>query len=95
MPKETPFWAAFGLWFLFEPVLEKTADNSWQRFGSTLEGPMFVFVARRRAESRTWDVPSDDGDLLAGLGVRGSSQPKADETFESLLFMSIEDDVEP
>jgi len=95
LAKETPFWAAFGLWFTFEPVLarEKTPDNSnssWQRFGSALEGPMFIFVAQRRPESLTWDVPLDDRNLLAGLGAYGNLQPKSDATFETLLFMSVE-----
>ncbi|KIK55151.1 hypothetical protein GYMLUDRAFT_176135 [Collybiopsis luxurians FD-317 M1] len=100
LSKETPFWSAFGLWFEFEPVLscEGTLDCSktlWKRFGSALEGPMFIFVARRRPESLTWIVPSDDQALLAGFGAHGTMQAKADETFESLLFMSMVDDIEP
>ncbi|KAF5391539.1 hypothetical protein D9757_002498 [Collybiopsis confluens] len=94
LSKETPFWSAFGLWFTFEPVLfsEKSPDGtqtSWERFGSAFEGPIFIFVARRRPESLTWSAPQNDGQLLAGFGAHGSMQPKADEQFETLLFMSM------
>ncbi|KAF9068963.1 putative methyltransferase-domain-containing protein [Rhodocollybia butyracea] len=98
LSKETPFWSAFGLWFTFEPVLvcETTADKSAprERFGSTFEGPMFIFIARRRPESLGWTVPRRDEYLLAGFGAYGKMQPRADETFESLLFMSMADCIE-
>ncbi|KAI3601023.1 tumor-related protein [Moniliophthora roreri] len=92
LAKETPFWSAFGLWFSFEPVLEqdlaiKGSNSSWRRFGSDMEGPLFVFIARRRPESHNWNVPSDDKDLLKGMGANGTLQPKESDTFESLLFM--------
>ncbi|KAG1750074.1 hypothetical protein EDB19DRAFT_1677772 [Suillus lakei] len=75
LSKETPFWLAFGLWFSFEP---------WQRFGSDVgeDGDLaFIFVARRRPESLSWIIPSEDIDLLGGK--------KSDETFETLLLMGL------
>ncbi|KAK7032324.1 hypothetical protein VNI00_013283 [Paramarasmius palmivorus] len=92
LSKETPFWSAFGLWFSFEPVLERDllpdgSESIWRRFGSHMEGPIFIFVARRRPESVTWNVPVDDKDLLAGVGAYGTLQPKESDAFESLLFM--------
>ncbi|KAJ3810689.1 putative methyltransferase-domain-containing protein [Lentinula aff. lateritia] len=99
LPKETLFWAAFGLWFTYEPVLvrEQLPDSSlscWQRFGSAFEGPMFVFVARRRPESLKWFIPLQDSDLLAGFGAYGTMHPKVDDTFENILFMSLGDTTE-
>ncbi|THU84188.1 hypothetical protein K435DRAFT_971296 [Dendrothele bispora CBS 962.96] len=44
-------------------------SKKWTRLGSSLEGPSFVFTARRRPESFGWDVPEDDEDLIAGKGV--------------------------
>jgi hypothetical protein len=103
LSKETPFWSAFGLWFTFEPVLSRESSTnvvslsscSWQRFGSSLEGPIFIFIARRRPESSTWIIPSSDGELLAGFGAQNTMQPKSDETFETLLFMTLSPDTEP
>lgn len=99
LAKETPFWSAFGLWFTFEPVLVKETapkDESnltnWRRFGESLEGPTFIFVARRRQQSFTWDVPPDDKDLLAGVGAYGRGSSQVDDTFESLLLMTLNDD---
>ncbi|KAJ3935601.1 MAG: putative methyltransferase-domain-containing protein [Lentinula lateritia] len=99
LPKEAPFWAAFGLWFTYEPVLvrEQLPDSSlssWQRFGSTFEGPMFIFIARRRPESLEWIVPLEDSNLLAGFGAYGTMHPKVDDTFENILFMSLGDTTE-
>ncbi|KAJ7903317.1 putative methyltransferase-domain-containing protein [Mycena olivaceomarginata] len=75
---KTPFWSAFGLWFEFAPVLVKTSPSgSWQRFGVSLEDPTFVFVARRREESFDWQVPPR------------TPLPKGDDTFETLLLMSL------
>ncbi|KAJ3720833.1 putative methyltransferase-domain-containing protein [Lentinula guzmanii] len=96
LPKESPFWGAFGLWFMYEPVLvrEKLPDgslSSWQRYGSAFEGPMFIFAARRRPESLEWIIPSDDRDLLSGFGAHGTMCPKSDDTFETLLLMSLDD----
>ena len=51
---------------------------------------MFVFIARRRLESYGWDVPSDDKELLEGVGARGSRTRKGDDTFEQLLLMQLE-----
>ncbi|THU75270.1 hypothetical protein K435DRAFT_881209, partial [Dendrothele bispora CBS 962.96] len=51
------------------------SKSKWTRLGSSLEGPSFVFTARRRPESFGWDVPEDDEDLIAGnLGVVGSGR---------------------
>ncbi|KAJ4494735.1 putative methyltransferase-domain-containing protein [Lentinula edodes] len=99
LPKETPFWAAFGLWFTYEPVLVRehlpdSSLSSWRRFGSAFEGPMFIFIARRRPESLEWIIPSEDNDLLAGFGAYGTMHPKVDDTFENILFMSLGDTTE-
>nr|GAT45283.1 predicted protein [Mycena chlorophos] len=88
LPKETPFWTAFGLWFEFAPVLTRS-HSGWQRFGAELPDPTFVFIARRRKHSREWFVPDSDAALLSGVGAQGTSTPKGDDTFETLLFMSI------
>ncbi|KAJ6513066.1 putative methyltransferase-domain-containing protein [Mycena sanguinolenta] len=94
LAKETPFWSAFGLWFDFSPVLVKMtggeADSPWQRFGVGLEDPTFVFVARRRKESLGWQLPQSDEDLMQGVMAQGTRLPKGDDTFESLLLMSLE-----
>ncbi|KAJ7158574.1 putative methyltransferase-domain-containing protein [Mycena filopes] len=95
LPKETPFWSAFGLWFEFAPVLvRKTLDSSWQRFGESSSSedppPTFVFVARRRRESHGWPVPPSDADLMQGVGAQETSSLKGDDTFESLLLMSLD-----
>ncbi|KII85089.1 hypothetical protein PLICRDRAFT_116434 [Plicaturopsis crispa FD-325 SS-3] len=93
LAKETPFWSAFGTWFTFSPVLAKLRDgphrDRWERFGSKLEGPVYVFVARRRPESFVWSVPADDWELLQGCGSRAGY-----DTFETLMLLSVmeEDD---
>ncbi|KIK37143.1 hypothetical protein CY34DRAFT_475367 [Suillus luteus UH-Slu-Lm8-n1] len=96
LPKETPFWSVFGLWFSFEPVIARRIDanslSEWQRFGSDLGGDgdlAFIFVARRRPESLNWTIPSEDVDLLGGVGARGTCSKKSDETFETLLLMGL------
>ncbi|KAH8101007.1 putative methyltransferase-domain-containing protein [Cristinia sonorae] len=97
LAKETPFWSAFGLWFTYEPVLEKCKVPSdqnylgeWRRFGTSFGSDMFIFVARRRPESLEWSVPETDGELLEGVGAWGSNSRKGDGTFESLLLMSVD-----
>ncbi|KAJ6531968.1 putative methyltransferase-domain-containing protein [Mycena capillaripes] len=96
LAKETPFWSAFGLWFEFAPVLVKKTspelghDTPWQRFGTSLEDPTFVFVARRRKESLEWKLPPSDEDLLLGIMAQGTLSPKGDDTFETLLLMSLD-----
>ncbi|KAI6006608.1 putative methyltransferase-domain-containing protein [Pisolithus orientalis] len=94
LQKETPFWAAFGLWFAFHPVLFRhrrplrlsvVADD--HVLG---EDQTFVFVAHRRPESMSWEIPQSDQDLIDGVGARGTSLRKADDTFETLLFMAME-----
>ncbi|KAF5372738.1 hypothetical protein D9615_010127 [Tricholomella constricta] len=92
--KETPFWAVFGLWFTFAPVLVNETSRGkgfWQRFGSSSEDTAFIFVAHRRPESYAWNTPTQDSDLLAGRGAMGNDSAKADDTFESLLFMTLEE----
>ena len=93
LPKEIPFWATFGLYFAFEPVLCRSPSDPlvWERFGGSFEDTTFVFVAHRRPESRQWTVPIRDQDLLDGIGARGSDVRKGDETFELLLLMTMSD----
>ncbi|KAF8150702.1 putative methyltransferase-domain-containing protein [Crassisporium funariophilum] len=92
--KESLFWSAFGLWFDFRPILVKDhlSDGKWTRFGSEFDDNPFVFIARRRPESYTWDISSVDNDLLGGVGASGSNSRKGDDTFENLLFMALHQD---
>ncbi|KAA1477186.1 hypothetical protein DENSPDRAFT_786231 [Dentipellis sp. KUC8613] len=95
LAKETPFWSAFGLWFVFAPVLvRERAGAGWRRFAGDKEGETFVFVARRRGESMAWRVPMDDGELLGGVGAGGTDARKSDDTFEVLLLMGMDDEDE-
>ncbi|KAF4571278.1 S-adenosyl-L-methionine-dependent methyltransferase superfamily protein [Pleurotus pulmonarius] len=90
--KESVFWSAFGLWFSFYPVLYKTHSSaSWKRTGSNEDVP-FIFIAHRKPESLSWVVPKDDTSLLQGVGAQGSSTPKSDDTFETLLLMSLDNE---
>jgi len=96
LEKETPFWSAFGLWFTFIPVLARRRQNDeaedhgeWTRFPITENEEVFVLVARRRPESSRWTIPKEDTDLLSGVGTWGTSSSKADDTFETLLLMSM------
>lgn len=94
LPKETPFWSAFGLWFDFEPVLVNdmsSVNSQWQRFGSSSGDPVFIFVGHRRPESFSWTIPLDDSDLLCGKGAMGDDLVMGDDTFGTLLFMSMDD----
>ena len=93
LAKESRFWSAFGLWFTFRPVLikDRSSDSEWRRFGSDLEDT-FLFVAHRRAESFDWEVPELDDELLDGVGAHGANSRKGDDTFENLLFMTIQHD---
>jgi hypothetical protein len=105
--KETLFWSAFGLWFVFEPVLVRGQDanarvdqtpdceaspSHWQLFGTPQgsEDLSLVIVAHRREESYTWLIPDDDDSLLNGVGARGTSSRKSDDTFETLLLMRMQ-----
>jgi len=90
LAKETPFWSAFGLWFEFAPVLVQKTDSPWHRLGAALEDPTFVFVARRREQSLHWNLPPSDADLMRGITTGGAS-PKSDDTFETLLLMSLDE----
>ncbi|KAK0469606.1 putative methyltransferase-domain-containing protein [Desarmillaria tabescens] len=97
LEKEAPFWSAFGLYFSFQPVLSRRIlpdseqDQSWQRLGSSFEDTTFIFVAQRRHDSLAWQIPTNDRDLLAGVGALGTNTPKGDEYFESLLLMTMDD----
>ncbi|KAK7033268.1 tumor-related protein [Favolaschia claudopus] len=97
LPKETPFWSAFGLWFEFAPVLVRRTSqdiHSWRRFGASLEDPTFIFVAHRREESLGWQVPLRDEDLMQGRIAPDQVSPKGDDTFETLLLLSLDDNDE-
>lgn len=91
--KEAPFWSAFGLWFDFTPILVKMKDQGtedWRRFDEDTGDILLAFVARRRTESFKWQVPADNRALLAGLGAWDNDKEKGDDSFESLLLMSLE-----
>jgi hypothetical protein len=100
LAKESAFWSALGLWFSYGPVLTRRAASlavdsqaeDWSRFGAAWDEPMFVFVGRRRPESRAWTVPYDNRELLDGIGARGTNTRKGDDTFETLLFMALQED---
>lgn len=68
----------------------QTFDTPWSRFRSADDGDLFIFVASRRPESYTWDVPRSDDELLGGVGAWGTPARKSDDTFESLLLMGME-----
>ncbi|KAF9466642.1 putative methyltransferase-domain-containing protein [Collybia nuda] len=90
--KEAPFWSAFGLWFKFKPVLVKdtAVEGHWQRFGQLMENDMmFVFIAHRQPGSCAWELPTSDQELLDGRGAWGDNTVKGDDTFETLLFMTL------
>ncbi|XP_006459275.1 hypothetical protein AGABI2DRAFT_201345 [Agaricus bisporus var. bisporus H97] len=100
--KESPFWSAFGLWFDFQPILARAilipkttqeraevVETQWYRFGADEEN-MFIFVAHRKPESVGWQIPTKDHDLLNGVYAGGSSETKHDDTFESLLLLSLQ-----
>ncbi|KAH8117993.1 hypothetical protein DFH11DRAFT_1687053 [Phellopilus nigrolimitatus] len=85
LTKKTAFWAAFGLWFTFAPVL---ARSRVQRMVTEAEAG-FVFTAFRRPESCDWTVPSEDEELMTGVRVGGTETTKTDDTFETLLLMQL------
>ncbi|KAJ8503426.1 hypothetical protein ONZ45_g10867 [Pleurotus djamor] len=89
LAKESLFWSAFGLWFSFYPVLYQRGSSAWIRTGTDEDVP-FVFVAHRRPNSLSWKVPSGDVDLLHGVGAYGTTTRKSDDTFESMLLMSVD-----
>ncbi|KAF8525945.1 putative methyltransferase-domain-containing protein [Hysterangium stoloniferum] len=79
LPKETPFWSAFGLWFDFAPVLvRQRASEQWTRYGDNQDVNCFIFIARRKTESLAWTIPDDDIILKKG-----------NDAFETLLLMSL------
>ncbi|KAF8557121.1 hypothetical protein OG21DRAFT_1505750 [Imleria badia] len=69
---------------------EPDATEVWRQFG-TLEDTdrTFVFVAHRRPESFAWHVPETDKELMEGVGARGTAATKGDDTFETILLMSM------
>ena len=104
LSKETPFWSAFGLWFSFQPVLARRrvqpieSKNApfddglgpWRQFEAYEDRDRtFVFVAHRRPESLAWDVPESDKELMEGVGAQDTIATKGDDTFETILFMSM------
>lgn len=103
LSKETSFWAAFGLWFSFSPVLFRGEDRAelqaqgeeWQnltencswRIFQSDAGEGFIFNAHRKPESYGWRIPDDDKDLLDGIGALGTDSSKMDDSFETMLLM--------
>ncbi|KAJ3554716.1 hypothetical protein NM688_g2960 [Phlebia brevispora] len=73
--------------------VNQTLEEAWTRFGSADENDLFIFVASRRPESLTWEVPHSDQELLAGVGAWGSQTSKGDDTFEGLLLMGLDVDI--
>ncbi|KAH8831623.1 putative methyltransferase-domain-containing protein [Flagelloscypha sp. PMI_526] len=91
--KETPFWAIFGLWFSFEPVLLSSGSSlptHWHPINETSDDRALLFIARRRNGSAEWKVPDSDVDLMLGVGAFGTETMKQDDRFESLLLLSME-----
>lgn len=103
LEKEWPFWAAFGGWFEFEPVLvldKRSPQARWKRYG--VPGETWIFIGRRRLrhgslkqgrgdESKDFEV---DVDALSDSELLGLTQS---DTFEQLLQLSLMgdgDDVE-
>lgn len=72
-------------------VKDTVHGGNWRRFGLPSDDAIFVFVARRRPESYAWEMPTSDKELLDGRGARGDNSVKADDTFETLLFMTLEE----
>ena len=67
------------------------SDSPWARFSPAPgQDEFFVFVAQRRPESKTWAIPEKDDDLLGGVGAWGNQEKKSDDTFETLLLMSLD-----
>jgi len=61
------------------------------RYPSELEDDeVFIFIARRREESSSWMIPENDRDLMRGVGAGGTPTSKSDESFETMLLMSID-----
>ncbi|TFY64250.1 hypothetical protein EVJ58_g2736 [Rhodofomes roseus] len=98
LAKETSFWGAFGLWFTFAPVLARRRasgdgernEGRWDRFIPVPgQDETFVFIGHRRPESRIWSIPEDDEGLLGGVGAWGTMDHKVDDTFETMLLMSL------
>ncbi|EMD33888.1 hypothetical protein CERSUDRAFT_159157 [Gelatoporia subvermispora B] len=96
LPKETPFWSAFGLWFRFDAVLARPKTDvsephsAWSRFVPVpSDQETYVLVAYRRPESLAWTVPEDDQELLAGVGAWGTLVGKTDDKFEEMLLLNI------
>jgi len=96
LPKESPFWAAFGLWFDWEPVLYCTSSASqdsaqhlptWSRYH--VPSSTYLFIAQRKVTSYLWPVPESDIDLLEGVGANGNELKKGDDRFEVMLLMDM------
>ena len=98
LTKESPFWSAFGLWFSFEPVSmiyspseDHPPEPDRMAIRSSVEEHTFIFIARRRPASFTWNVPPTDLDLMNGVGAYSTDTKKGDDTFETLLFMNMQE----
>lgn len=81
LPKETPFWTAFGAWFNFSQVLVRQKSSPslcWEQFGDLDESTLFVFVATRKQETLSWEVPNDL-ELMR----------KGNDAFETLLLRNM------
>jgi hypothetical protein len=65
-------------------------STTWTR-ASWRDGPTFIFAAQRRPSSFTWRVPLVDEELMGGVGAWGTDSRKGDDTFETLLLMTMAD----
>lgn len=72
------------------PDDESGAPDTWRQFGAHEDTDRtFVFVAHRRSESIGWHVTGSDKKLVEGVGARGTPTKKGDDTFETILLMSM------
>jgi hypothetical protein len=62
-------------------------EVDWARYHATLS--TYIFIARRKSMSLSWNVPEDDRDLLEGVGADGNQRRKGDDTFELMLLMDL------
>ena len=70
--------------------MDTSVGHIWRLHGAAADDNPFIFIAHRRPDSFSWEVPSDDSDLLAGKGALGTEVAKADDTFEYLLLMMMD-----
>lgn len=93
LEKEWPFWAAFGGWFEFEPVLvldRRSPQPQWKRYG--VPGETWIFIGRRRLRygalkrGRGDESGEVNVDALSDAELLGLTQS---DTFERLLQLSL------